>query len=39
MCDFRRPNTVASHEVTLPLYPTMDEKAFETVIQAIQKAL
>ena len=31
--------SVASHEVTLPLYPTMDEAAFETVIQAIPKAL
>jgi dTDP-4-amino-4,6-dideoxygalactose transaminase len=39
--DVRLPQTeyVASHEVTLPLYPTMDEKAFEIVIQAIQKAL
>jgi dTDP-4-amino-4,6-dideoxygalactose transaminase len=30
---------VASHEVTLPLYPTMDAKAFETVIQAVRRAL
>ena len=30
---------VASHEVTLPLYPTMDENAFQIVIQAIYKAL
>ena len=35
------PNTeyVADHEVTLPLYPSMDGEAFETVIQAIQKAI
>jgi dTDP-4-amino-4,6-dideoxygalactose transaminase len=30
---------VADHEVTLPLYPTMDEAAFKTVIQAVQKAI
>ena len=37
----RLPQTesVAEHEVTLPLYPTMDEVAFETVIQAIQNAI
>ena len=30
---------VASHEVTLPLYPTMEASAFETVVQAIPHAL
>jgi dTDP-4-amino-4,6-dideoxygalactose transaminase len=30
---------VAAHEVTLPLYPTMDEKAFNTVIEEIRKCL
>ena len=39
--DVQLPQTeyVSSHELTLPLYPTMDDHAFETVIQAIQKAL
>lgn len=39
--DVRLPQTeyVAGHEVTLPLFPTMDEKAFEIVIQAIQAAI
>jgi len=31
--------SVARREVTLPLYPTMDEAAFGTVIQAIKNAL
>jgi len=31
--------TVSSHEVTLPLYPTMTEEIVHTVVLAIQKAL
>jgi len=34
-----RSEYAASHEVTLPLYPTMDEMAFETVLHAVQDAL
>jgi dTDP-4-amino-4,6-dideoxygalactose transaminase len=39
--DIRLPNTeyVAEHEVTIPLYPTMADRAIDTVIQEIKKTL
>ncbi len=34
-----KTESYARREVTLPLYPTMDEEAFDAVIQAIQRSL